>query len=117
PEAASMLFRGGFPRRNTPPARAAAQRAIYHVQRELELLASEEPIYALVLCDRGTLDGLAYWPYGPERYFSELGTSYADELSRYSAVIHLRSPNVAHGYNHVNPVRIESAEEARAIDT
>ena len=38
----------------------------------------------------------------------------ADELRRYSTVIHLRTPQV--GYNHQNPLRIESAEEAHAID-
>jgi hypothetical protein len=111
-----MLFRGGFPRRDSPLARAAAQRAIYHVQRELELLAVEEPRFSLVLCDRGTLDGLAYWPYDAGQYFSELGTTQAREFARYAAVIHLRSPGLAHGYNHRNPVRIETADEALAID-
>lgn len=116
PEAASMLFRGGFPRLASSLGRACAQRAIYHVQRELEQLATGDPPYAVVLCDRGTLDGLAYWPHEPARYFAELGTSEANELARYAAVIHLRSPGLAHGYNHQNPMRIESAEEAVAID-
>ena len=33
PEAATLLFSGGFPRASTPPAIHAVQRAIYHVQR------------------------------------------------------------------------------------
>jgi predicted ATPase len=116
PEAASLLFRGGFPRSATAPARASAQRAIFHVQRELELLATLEGRYAAVLCDRGTLDGLAYWPYVPEQYFAEVGSSYAAELARYCAVVHLCSPSGAQGYDHSNPVRIETAEEATRID-
>jgi predicted ATPase len=116
PEAASLLFRGGFPRERTPHGRAAVQRAVYHVQNELETVAREARRYALVLCDRGTLDGCAYWPHAPESYFAQLHTSQAAELARYHAVIHLRSPGSQHGYNHNNPVRIESAEEARLID-
>jgi predicted ATPase len=116
PEAASILFSGGFPRRASAPARRAAQRAIFHVERELERLASEERRAAVVLCDRGTLDGLAYWPSAREDFFSELGTSFEAELARYAAVIHLRTPDGADGYNHQNPVRTESAGEAATID-
>lgn len=116
PEAASLLFRGGFPRESVQEARAAAQRAIYHVQRELEAIAGALQRYAVVLCDRGTLDGLAYWPFESARFFSELCTREEEELARYDVVIHLRSPGVRHGYNHQNPVRIESAAEALAID-
>src|SRR5678815_1995716 len=36
PEAAGILFGGGFPREANPDALRAAQRAIYFVQRELE---------------------------------------------------------------------------------
>lgn len=116
PEAASLLFRGGFPRERTPHGRAAVQRAIYHVQRELETVAREAQRYALVLCDRGTLDGCAYWPQSPASFFAQLHTSEEAELARYHAVIHLRSPGAHHGYNHENPMRVESAEEARLID-
>jgi len=59
PEAASIVFGGGFPREDDPTCRRAAQRAIYHVQRALEVTgAAHNP--AIVLCDRGTIDGLAY---------------------------------------------------------
>ena len=36
PEAAGIVFGGGFPRRTESVALAAAQRAIYHIQCELE---------------------------------------------------------------------------------
>jgi predicted ATPase len=115
-ESASIVFGGGFPRRRTEPARRAAQRAIYHVQRELERMADEERESPVVLCDRGTVDGVAYWPETPESYWRDLGTTREDELRRYAVVIHLRTPSDGQGYNHQNPIRIEAAEEAARID-
>jgi predicted ATPase len=114
PEAAGIVFGGGFPRTREDVCRRAGQRAIYHVQRELEAVA-DAGAQAVVLCDRGTVDGAAYWP-GPDEFWPSVGTTMADELARYDLVIHLRTPSSAHGYNRVNPLRIESAEEAAAID-
>jgi predicted ATPase len=112
PESAGILFGGGFPRGTTPDALRPAQRAIFHVQRELEATAASD--HALVICDRGTVDGLAYWP-GADDMLALLGTSLRDELDRYYAVIHLRTPP-PWGYNHNNPLRQETATEAAAID-
>lgn len=114
PEAAGVVFHGGFPRDSSPVKLRAVQRAIYHVQRELERSMEEENA-AVILCDRGTVDGLAYWP-GPEDFWKEVDSSLSDELDRYSAVIHLRTPREENGYNYSNPLRIEGPEEARAID-
>jgi predicted ATPase len=116
PESASIIFGGGFPRRDTLPARRAAQRAIVRVQQELERWVTQEEPVAVGLCDRGVLDGLAYWPGPPEDFFAELGTTRERELARYAAVIHLRTPPAEAGYNHHNPLRIESPEEAALID-
>lgn len=114
PEAASIIFGGGFPRGDASELRRAAQRAIFFVQRELEAAADgDNP--AIVLCDRGTVDGAAYWP-GPEDLWTAVGTTRDEQLARYNAVIHLRTPTAAGGYNHQNPLRIESAVEAAAVD-
>lgn len=110
-EPASILFGGGFPRRDSEPARRA-QRAIFRVQRELERMEIEQQRAAIVLCDRGTVDGLAYWPGLPVEFFREMGTTLDAELARYSAVIHLRTPEVHGGYDHRNPVRTETAHQA-----
>lgn len=110
PEAASILFGGGFPR--SARTCRAAQRAIFHVQRELESIAEG----AVVICDRGTLDGLAYWPGAEAEYFADLMTTREIELARYAAIVHLRTPGNGNGYGHRNPLRVETAEEARAID-
>lgn len=119
PESASIVFGGGFPRKPTECGRRAAQRAIFHVQVELERL-SEDPeagkSSAVTLCDRGTIDGVAYWPGAPETFWSALSTSLEAQILRYAAVIHLRTPSLDGGYNLRNPVRIESAREAADID-
>ena len=116
PEAASIVFGGGFPRRDSLPARRSAQRAIYRVQAELERMTLEEHVAAVALCDRGTLDGVAYWPGPAEEFVGSLDTTVEAELARYAVVIHLRTPPAERGYNHQNPIRIESAQEAARID-
>ena len=115
PEAAGIVFGGRFPRSDSPPLRQAAQRAIYHMQRELESVAETENA-AVVLCDRGTVDCAAYW-VGEGDLFSAVGTTRAVELARYDAVIHLRTPTSPEAYNRGNPLRLESIEEAAAIDS
>jgi predicted ATPase len=114
PEAAGIVFGGHFPRNDSPPLRQAAQRAIYHIQRELESVADTQNA-AVVLCDRGTVDCAAYWT-GDGDLFSAVGTTRAMELARYDIVIHLRTPTSPQAYNRDNPLRLESIEEAAAID-
>lgn len=116
PEAASILFGGGFPRHNSLAGIKAAQRAIFYVQEELQRMAQEEAPARLILCDRGSLDGLAYWPGNEESFWREVKSSRAAEYAKYSMVIHLRTPTADEGYNHVNPLRLETSEEARLID-
>lgn len=116
PEAASILFGGGFPREESEASRKAAQRAIFHVQRQLEQLTGGDGQPAIKLCDRGTLDGLAYWPGPGSEMLAEVGSTRAVELARYDAVIHLRTPSAALGYNHSNTLRVEPALVAAEID-
>ncbi len=116
PEAAGIVFGGGFPRHGTEAGRCASQRAIFHVQRELEALVCEEREVVVALCDRGVIDGVAYWPKSAASYWEELGTRPELELQRYAAVVHLRTPGLAQGFDHSNPLRVESAEQAAILD-
>ncbi len=52
PEAAGIVFGGGFPRMGSLEWRRSAQRAIFFVQRELESTGDADTA-AIVLCDRG----------------------------------------------------------------
>ncbi|HEU4993632.1 MAG TPA: ATP-binding protein [Gemmatimonadaceae bacterium] len=114
PESAGIIFKGGFPRGDTAGVRRATQRAIYHVQCELEEAMTAQGA-EVMLCDRGAVDGFAYWP-GPDDFWQTVGTTLEDVLRRYDAVIHLRVPDVEHGYGYENPLRTESAAEAKLID-
>jgi predicted ATPase len=116
PEAAGVVFGGGFPRHDSEIARRAAQRSIFHIQREMERLVVGEGRVAVGLCDRGTVDGVAYWPAASDSYWAEFGTTREQELDRYAAVIHLRTPAATQGYNHDNVLRVESAAAAEVLD-
>lgn len=118
PEAASLLFSGGFPRWAELAARRATQRAIYRVQCELEVAFAAKYPDKILVFDRGTLDGAAYWPEGPADFFRAVGTSSEAELNRYDRVIYLESA-AAHDYARhaaANPSRTETWEEASQLD-
>jgi predicted ATPase len=118
PEAASLLFSGGFPRFSPPESQRATQRAIFQVQRELEATYSARFPDRVLVLDRGTVDGAAYWPEGPEAYFAAFGTSLTEELARYARVIYLESAGEADYALHrqQNPNRSETWAEARRLD-
>jgi hypothetical protein len=115
PESASIVFSGGFPREQEVHAQRAAQRAIFHVQRELESLFDGHRDLGVLVCDRGTVDCAAYWPGEQSEFYRQLGTSHDAELARYDVVIHLRPPTNGDGYERTD-LRIETAAEARRID-
>ncbi len=117
PEAATLLFGGGFPRARTQPALIAAQRAIFHVQRNLEDVQAALYPGRVLLCDRGTIDGAVYWPGRPRDFFASFGTTLVAELARYDAAIFFESAAVGNlSIEGGNPVRNESNREAVALD-
>ena len=117
PEAATLLYMGGFPRAGENGVRRATQRAIYHVQLNLEDAQSAHYGSRVLLCDRGTVDGAVYWPSEPEEFFEHLGTSLEKELARYDAVIFFETAAVGGiSIEGGNPTRVESIEEALLLD-
>jgi predicted ATPase len=116
PEAATIVFSGGFWRLSSDTARRSAQQVIFHTQLQLETILVEDRLAAVGLCDRGTVDGVAYWPGTEDSYWSALRTSRLKQMARYAAVIHLRTPSATDGYNHQNPMRVESAVVAAELD-
>lgn len=117
PEAASIVFSGGWPRRRTVNGIQHQQKAIYFLQRELEALISHESDDRLLVCDRGSIDGLAYWP-GPgpgEDFLAAVDTSLDREYARYDWVIHLDTAPESY-YDVTNPLRQETFEEAWALN-
>jgi predicted ATPase len=118
PEAATMLFNGGFPRYDSRAAVCAAQRAIYYLQRGIEDTQRAAYPERILLCDRGTIDGAAYWPgNNGDDFFQAVGTTMEAELTRYDGVVFFES--AAKGGLSIeggNPARIESIEKAAALD-
>lgn len=117
PESATLLFSGGFPRREGEDARKAVQSAIYHVQRNLEDVQAAAYPGRILLCDRGTVDGAAYWPGPHHGFFAHVRSTLEAELARYDAVIFFESA-AAGGLTIEggNPARIESNAEAARLD-
>ncbi|MFN8790874.1 MAG: ATP-binding protein [Bdellovibrionales bacterium] len=120
PEAASLLYRGGFPRAHSDVEMMRVQAAIYHVQEQLEGLVQDQnrQSKSLIVCDRGSLDGLAYWPGGSRgrpSFFEFLKTTETAEVKRYKWVLHLDTAT-AETYETTNPLRIETYEEAWSLN-
>lgn len=117
PEAASILYAGGWPRRKNIDGVRYQQRAIYYVQREIEGLLASESRDRLLICDRGSLDGLAYWPdrSNPAGYLESVATTVEAETQRYDWVLHLDTAPSS-GYDLENPLRAETYSEALQLN-
>ena len=97
--------------------RRDVQRRIYHLQRRQEEEMAERYPNNVLLLDRGTIDGSAYWPEGPADYWRDLGTTAAAELARYDAVVWLQTAATIPGLydgDGSNPCRFEQADAAIA---
>ena len=92
PEVATLMLQHVFPPVQDETERHALQRSIFAVQKELEAVHERrlQPGQVL-LCDRGTPDGAAYWPAGPDAFFAAMQTRWEDELARYDAVLFLET--------------------------
>jgi predicted ATPase len=125
PEAATQVYSARNTRwdRLDHDERREVQRQIYHFQREQEARLADAARTAgcrVLLLDRGTVDGSAYWPDGPAAYWNDLGVDVSAELARYDGVVLLSS--VArlgaqfYDGDASNAVRFESPDEALASD-
>lgn len=117
PESATAIFEGGIQKDSEGEVRKAIQKMIFHHQKNVEFIYEEQNPDHILLCDRGTLDGLAYWPGTQDNFFKTMKTSYERELKKYDAVIFFET-GAAKGQDITtnNPFRNESNEEAIALD-
>lgn len=125
PEAASILFRGGLPRSNNANVKMCTQKAIFQLQKSLEAIQKTLSPEKILLCDRGTLDGAAYWPQplanpqdnSEDNFFKYMNTNFESELSQYDAVIFFETA-AANGNSITsnNPIRTEGQKEAIELD-
>lgn len=116
PEAASILYSGGFPRLKQKDAIIHTQRSIYFLIREIENMYEKLYPNKIQLCDRGTIDGIAYWPENEKISFIEsVETTLEKEFSRYDILIHMKSPRNPEIYR-LSTTRNEDHKLAIEID-
>lgn len=117
PETATALFKAGYPRVPDPTVVRLMQTSIFHVQKNMEDIYQHLFPEHILMCDRGTLDGAAYWPNSDQDFFSSMGTNLETELARYNAVIFFETA-AAGGFpiDLGNRVRIEGKNEAIKLD-
>ncbi|HEY6079275.1 MAG TPA: AAA family ATPase, partial [Polyangiaceae bacterium] len=86
-------------------------------QRNLEDVQAALFPERVLLCDRGTVDGAAYWYDGQDAFFHSVGTTLETELLRYDAVVFFETAAVAGlSIEGGNPVRNESLAQAVELD-
>lgn len=118
PEAAPLLFQAGL-----DGQRQCFQQAVVKLQIALEesCAAAAQPQQVL-LCNRGTLDALAYWlrnGWDESEFFAATGMSREEHYRRYLGVIHLQTAAIgAEGCYRRWPDahRSETIEQAAEID-
>ena len=119
PEVATHLLGGFFPPLRDADDRRALQRAIYHVQVNLEAVFRARADEATVLVfDRGLIDGAAYWPDGVEAFFEHVACDVSAARESYDAVLFLES--AAQGglaIDSDNTTRTERQSEAARLDS
>jgi predicted ATPase len=117
PEAATMIFSGGIERSDDDAVTCAQQIAIFNLQRNLEDVQRKMNPDSLILCDRGCLDGLAYWPGSDDDFFTTMNTTLSEELNRYDAVIFFETAaKSGQEIKSNNPIRNESEAKAIKLD-
>src|SRR5438093_353841 len=94
--------------------RRDVQRKIYRLQVDQEDRTASSNPGKILLLDRGTVDGAAYWPEGPDDYWRDVGSDLQRELKRYDRVIWLQTSAVLGFYDgeESNFCRFEDAEAA-----
>jgi predicted ATPase len=129
PEAATLLLDSGLP----PPSHERVenlaegwvhsfQGAILSLQQVLEETCERLAWNCqarLLVCDRGLLDGAAYWPSGREAFLRHFGLSAEDCFARYRRVLHLQSLAEAHPHlygAHNNAIRYEAVTDALSVE-
>ena len=96
--------------------RRDVQRKIYRLQLDQENRTLAAHPGKSLLLDRGTIDGAAYWPEGPDDYWRDLQSTLDAELRRYDTVIWLETCAVLGLYDgdSSNACRFEHPEAAIA---
>ena len=117
PESATMIFGGGIHRSTNEEVIKATQKTIFQLQKNLENIQNKLHPERLILCDRGSLDGLAYWPGTKDEYFDAVNSDFYTELTDYDAVIFFETAAASNKpISSNNPIRTEDETQAIRLD-
>ncbi len=129
PETATLLLDSGFPPPSHPRIRdcqdewiRSFQSAILSIQQTLEETGERLARNCgarLIVCDRGVLDGAAYWPGGRQAFLHHFGLSVEDCFARYRVVLHLQSLAESHPHlygSENNAIRYECVADALGVE-
>ncbi|WP_282175778.1 AAA family ATPase [Vibrio nereis] len=117
PEAATVLFSSGITRSDNKQIIKMVQKTIFQLQKNLEDIHKVQYPDRLLVCDRGSLDGLAYWPGKEDEFFKAVNSSFEKEIARYDAVIFFESAAASgQDISSNNPIRKESSPQAAKLD-
>lgn len=129
PEAATLLLDSGLPSPDHERIRGlqdewirsfqAAILALQHTMEENWERLARSCGARLLVCDRGVLDGAAYWPGGREAFLRHFGLSLEACFARYRNVLHLQS--LAESHPHLygpenNVIRYEGIADALRVE-
>ena len=98
------------------------QKLVVEIQSSMEEILSRCFPGKLTICDRGTLDSLAYWQknvWDNTSFFRFTNTHLNDHYKRYIAVIQLQTVAIntkEHYKYHPSAHRIESPQDAEEVD-
>lgn len=117
PEAATILYKSGLSRETETERLLLLQKSIFDMQITMEDIYRRLHDECLLVCDRGTLDGLAYWPLDEESFFKKNNTDLETEMGKYDAVIFFQTgATYGQDMSSNNPYRSEDNEKAIRLD-
>lgn len=117
PEAATLLFQNGILHPMNTDELKRTQLSIYYMQKNLEKIYRNQFPDKSLVCDRGCLDSLAYWPENNESFLKEVNSSFEEQLNRYDAVIFFESAACSgEDIQSNNPYRLEDKKQAIALN-
>lgn len=117
PESATAIFESGVKRSEDFEVIKLVQKTIFDYQKNIESIYEVQNSSKVLLCDRGSLDGLAYWPNSDDSFFEMTNTSFERELKNYDAVIFFETAAKMGGdISTNNPYRNESNEKSIELD-
>jgi predicted ATPase len=123
PEAASLMLSAGLSQ-GTKRFQAGVVRVQLALEDSIAAALDDDPgpDDRVMVCDRGTLDSLAYWRlcgWDDKEFFDVTGLTLAEHLGRYDGVIHLETTAIGaedHYRRGQGTGRLEPPEEAAHID-